>query len=350
MTNISTIITTEKLTLSYINPNTGNYEQKGILKDSLEYPSILEILATDDEDDIKIQAILDILNPPVPVLELEGLEEVNPNEYHYNGTRLPKVLVKKLETLVGEGVDLTPFTKFMERLSKNPSAASISELYDFLSYRDLPITSDGYFLAYKGVAADYWSLKGNKDTIVEEGEVNAGGKILNTVGSTIRVNRNQVDDDRTKGCSFGLHVGSLNYAKGYGKIMVLVKVDPADAVSVPTDWSFQKLRVSSYTVLADFGQEVRTGSATEDGEPINSEITERVQTREEYIEKVRDYLDQRASEYEDDIMYDWDNIPPISIESVLGAVGGDELRLKDAFQELHTYWEEDGGVVLVFLD
>ena len=36
----------------------------------------------------------------------------------------------------------------------NPSETSREELYDFLSYRELPITSEGTFIAYKGVGED----------------------------------------------------------------------------------------------------------------------------------------------------------------------------------------------------
>ena len=53
---------------------------------------------------------------------------------------------------------------------------------------------------------------------------------------------------------FGLHVGSYDYANGWagqdGRLL-MVEFDPQDAVSVPTDSNFQKLRVSKYKVVAD---------------------------------------------------------------------------------------------------
>lgn len=54
----------------------------------------------------------------------------------------------------------------------NPSETSREELYDFLSYRELPITSEGTFIAYKGVGENMYSLHGNAETRVLQGKVN----------------------------------------------------------------------------------------------------------------------------------------------------------------------------------
>jgi hypothetical protein len=51
-----------------------------------------------------------------------------------------------------------------------------------------------------------------------------------------------------------LHIGSYDYANswaGDGGKLLLVEFDPQDAVSVPDDSSFQKLRVAKYKVVAD---------------------------------------------------------------------------------------------------
>ena len=136
----------------------------------------------------------------------------------------------------------------------NPSSNSIEELYTFLGYRSLPITPDGKVLGYKGVQNDFWSTTGNADTIVVQGETNENHQILNEVGATIEVQRRCVDDNKDNHCSFGLHIGSYDYADGWagcGGRLLMVEFDPQDAVSVPTDCGFQKLRVSKYKVIAD---------------------------------------------------------------------------------------------------
>jgi hypothetical protein len=150
--------------------------------------------------------------------------------------------------------DSAPIVNFITRLQANPSANSVAELYTFLGYKSLPTTPEGLCLGYKGVQDDYWSSTGNADTIVVQGKTNERHQILNEVGSTIEVARRCVDDNRDNHCSFGLHVGSYDYANNWagesGKLLV-VEFDPADAVSVPTDCDFQKLRVSKYRVVSD---------------------------------------------------------------------------------------------------
>ena len=127
-------------------------------------------------------------------------------------------------------------------------------MYDFISYKALPIDIDGYVVGYKGVAKDFWSLSGNTHTTVLQGEVNERGQILNRIGDVIEVQRRCVDDNRQNHCSQGLHIGSFDYAKSWsgadGKLL-MVRFNPKDAVSVPEDCDCQKLRVCKYEILEE---------------------------------------------------------------------------------------------------
>jgi hypothetical protein len=187
---------------------------------------------------------------------VEGDVEVRDEVVYYKGKhRLHGVVVDKLLEMLRSGMkDSTPITNYISRLMKNSSSNSVDQLYTFLGYKSLPITPDGKVLGYKGVQGDYWSSTGNADTIVVQGETNSRHQILNEVGATIEVARRCVDDNKDHHCSFGLHVGSYDYANNWaredGKLL-LVEFDPQDAVSVPTDCEFQKLRVSKYKVVAD---------------------------------------------------------------------------------------------------
>lgn len=183
--------------------------------------------------------------------DIEVLDEV----VHYKGNRLHGVVVDKLLGMLRSGMkDSAPLTNFIARLQANPSANSVNELYSFLSYKSLPTTPEGKVLGYKGVQKDYWSTTGNADTIVLQGETNSRHQILNEVGATIEVARNSVDDNKDRHCSHGLHIGSYDYASDWsgsdGRLLV-VEFDPEDAVSVPTDCDFQKLRVCKYKVISD---------------------------------------------------------------------------------------------------
>ena len=186
---------------------------------------------------------------------VEGEIEVKDEVVYYRGHRLHGVVVDKLLEMLRAGMkDSAPLTNFITRLQGNPSANSVNELYSFLSYKSLPTTPEGKVLGYKGVKDDFYSSTGNADTIVVQGTVNESHQIFNGVGETIEVARRCVDDNKDNHCSYGLHIGSYDYANGWagseGRLLV-VEFDPEDAVSVPTDCDFQKLRVSKYRVVED---------------------------------------------------------------------------------------------------
>lgn len=186
---------------------------------------------------------------------IEGDIEVKDELVYYKGHRLHGVVVDKLLEMLRMGMrDSAPLVNFISRLQSNPSANSVNELYSFLSYKSLPTTPEGKVLGYKGVQSDYWSNTGNADTIVVKGETNARHQIYNGVGETIEIARRCVDDNSSHHCSYGLHIGSYDYADSWagsdGKLLI-VEFDPEDAVSVPTDCDFQKLRVCKYKVVAD---------------------------------------------------------------------------------------------------
>ena len=198
---------------------------------------------------------------------VEGEIEVKDEVVYYKGHRLHGVVVDKLLEMLRAGMkDSAPLTNFITRLQANPSANSVNQLYSFLSYKSLPNDEEGMVLGYKGVQKDFWSNSGNADTIVVQGKTNDRHQILNEVGATIEVSRRCVDDNKDNHCSFGLHIGSYDYANSWagdeGRLLV-VKFDPQDAVSVPDDCDFQKLRVCKYTVVEDI-----TGTRKEIDKPV----------------------------------------------------------------------------------
>ena len=224
---------------------------------------------------------------------VDGDVEIKDEVVYYKGFRLAGVVVDKLlEMLRGGLKDSDPLVNYIKRLMENPSSNSIEELYTFLGYRSLPITPDGKILGYKGVQENFYSTTGNADTIVLQGTTNENHQIFNGVGETIEVQRRCVDDNKDNHCSHGLHIGSFDYASSWsgcdGKLL-LVEFDPQDAVSVPTDCSFQKLRVSKYKVVADITD-------------CKKELDKAVY---EYNKPI--YNDSDEDEDEDDVDGDWDD-------------------------------------------
>lgn len=229
---------------------------------------------------------------------VEGDLEVKDEVVYYKGHRLHGVVVDKLLEMLRAGMkDSAPLVNFITRLQGNPSANSVNELYSFLSYKSLPNTPEGKVLGYKGVQHDFWSSTGNADTIVLQGETNERHQILNEVGATIEVQRRCVDDNKDNHCSYGLHIGSYDYADGWagdGGRLLVVEFDPEDAVSVPTDCNFQKLRVCKYTVVEDITDTRKeiNKPVYEANKPIYGSDSDEIEDEDEG----RDYL------YDDDDM------------------------------------------------
>jgi len=203
-----------------------------------------------------------------------GALSVNALGVTYRTRPLHTIDVERLMAFMREKLDYRPIAHYIARKMQNPSARAIKEMYNFLENRGMPLTLKGTFIAYKGVDENGWSITGNKETVVLQGEVNEGGHIKNTIGATIEVERSSVDDDFRVGCSTGLHVGSLAYATGFGKKLIYVEVDPKDVVSVPSECDCQKLRCCKYTVVGECSGQLPNTFTNEFSTPAPTETSE----------------------------------------------------------------------------
>jgi hypothetical protein len=192
-----------------------------------------------------------------------------------DGDAIQSVVAERIINFLADGVDCLPIFKFITRLQLNPSKRAVDELYTFLEHKHLPLTETGTFLAYKAVRNDFT----DKHT----------GKFFNGVGEVLFMPRNKVDDDKNVGCSYGFHAGTLKYASefaGGNDRLVLVEIDPADVVSIPTDCEFQKLRTCRYKVVAEYER------------PL--------------VEHV--YESRFSTEHDDDVDNEWDDDNPTCYE------------------------------------
>lgn len=229
------------------------------------YRDMVEALHSGDEDKVRtifntnLVAVVNNINnsleeEEIGELKLQYNKKTGDSVVIYNGNvELPSSIANMLIRMWRAGCkEFKHYVKFVENIMSNPVASSRESLFDFLSIQELPITENGTFIAYKGVRSDMYSIRGNRDTRVISGKVDKEGRILNSVGSVIRVVPDDVDKDRSEGCSFGLHVGSYSYAddwsRGDNGVVVAVEVNPAHVVSVPHDCGWQKCRVSEYIV------------------------------------------------------------------------------------------------------
>lgn len=210
------------------------------------YEKILKTLKSKDGDEF-----LRLYNPVLPKVKpskdftvVESLV-VGHGQVTYNGTPLHNSVTYRLIALQEQGHDTAPLAKFLVKLLKNPSAWCVEALYKFLESKGLPIDENGDCLAYK-VVDENWMDK-------------YSGKFSNTIGSIHQIPRNTVDDDRTKECSYGFHVGDLNYSGPNGSYRsspsdktLIVKFSPEDVVAIPAEANAHKIRVAKYQVVSEY--------------------------------------------------------------------------------------------------
>ena len=166
-----------------------------------------------------------------------GIIEIKNGVLFYEGAELRNSLTTKLLQMMEEGFNISPLVNFLINLKANPSRTAQQELYDFLEAGNLPITPDGYFLAYKSVNSSYKDYRSNT--------------FDNSIGSTCEMPRGDVCDNREITCAEGLHFAQKTYAANFGSgghLMVL-KINPADVVSIPLDYNNQKGRCARYKVI-----------------------------------------------------------------------------------------------------
>lgn len=168
-----------------------------------------------------------------------GMFSFEDNLLKYGGESLPEAINARITKMAKEGKDPSFLLRFWKRLSRNPSYRSVESLYGFLQHTNIPISSDGCLLAYKGVRTNLFDQR--------------TGTIDNSPGMLHQMPRNRISDDPKQSCHFGYHVGDLSYAQGWGPRVVVCKVDPADVVCVPYDSSARKMRVCRYYVLGLHG-------------------------------------------------------------------------------------------------
>lgn len=319
-----------------------NGQTHRVQKTDKKYPKILDALKlSPEEQESTINKILfDIVDTNTVIQESVGFE-VRQDEIFYKGEKLPKAFSDKVISIIRDDLPLDHFEKFWQNLEQNPSRQSIEELIQFLEYKELPITEDGCFLAYKGVQSDYYSCHGNTETKVIQGKVNSSGQIYNGIGEVLEVRRRDVDDDRTKHCSHGLHCGSLDYARGFASKLIVVKVNPMDVVSVPSDCDCQKCRVSKYVVLADYKEEITSSVVDEDGDDTLIQTSQ--VNRSSFVEKVESYLtNKRDAGFEE--------VTIRQIQNSFSPKWATKQEILDALQELGEYWEiNDDGITVVVL-
>jgi|GEM_PF-3894963 len=279
-------ITTNQITLfidgeqTIINKSHKNFDNILMALRKAKYdviPSLLKDTIFEKEDE---SGVFEYENTRVTA---SGLEIFINNKWILLNTYVTNYIVAEYNS---GNKNIKHLLKFVNHLIKNPSKNSVDQLYGFLEHHNLVIDEDGFVVAFKGIKENDYSVMGNPNTIVLQGETNEKGQILNKVGSTIEISRLSCVDNPDASCAEGLHVGSYSFAKGWGAKFILVRFNPADAVSVPNNSTFHKRRVCRYEIIKELNKE----------KPENKSPVAKEKKVENSQEKLIVYIDRKLKE------------------------------------------------------
>lgn len=201
------------------------------------YNRIVDAIRNEEWDDVP--DLVDITRAITNYVSDNGDIEVIDGDVTFKGRPFANALTDRLISMLEEGFPVDPLCNFITNLKDNPSKRAVDELYGFLEQNSLPITPDGHFLAYKKVKNDYTDIH--------------SGTFDNSVGQVCEMPRNEVNEDKDQTCSTGLHFCSLEYLPHFGwgdgnRVMIL-KINPRDVVSIPSDYNNAKGRTCRYVVV-----------------------------------------------------------------------------------------------------
>lgn len=207
-----------------------------ISKTHITYQKVVDAIKANDWETVK-----DVIEPKKVVLNYgQGNVSIQGDKLFWKGTEFHGALATRMIQMLQDGFTIEPMVLFMENLMQNPSKRAVDELYGFLEKNNLPLTPNGHFLAYKKVRGDFKDCR--------------TGTMDNSPGKVVEMERNQVDDNKDNTCSSGLHFCSQEYLKSFGgERTVIVQINPADVVSIPSDYNNSKGRACRYVVIGELG-------------------------------------------------------------------------------------------------
>lgn len=230
----------------------------------------------------------------------------NDGNMYLKGTKdpIPEFLAGQLIKYLEEDIDIEGLVLFWKRLLLNPDTHTREQLYKFLENNGHPITSRGYFLAYKSVAVKRkFDKETGEEVINVEYDEDTGKKVTEKftheltfkphhsgdhgmvikIGEPITMPREECDNDPNRTCSAGLHVGSMEYVGDFGcgnKVVLECLVSPTDVVSVPVDYNATKMRTCKYYPIA-----------------ISNGENEEIFLEADYDDRQKEYLAEEMSKY-----------------------------------------------------
>ena len=237
------------------------------------YARVIDAIRNEDWD--AVPDLVDITRAIANYVSKNNDIEVKDGDVYFEGRPFANALTDRLIGMLEEDFPVDALCNFITNLKKNPSKRAVDELYGFLEKNKLPITPDGHFLAYKKVRENFKDIH--------------SGTFDNNIGEVCEMPRNEVNEDKDQTCSTGLHFCSLEYLPqfgwGSGNRVIILKINPRDVVSIPSDYNNAKGRACRYEVVAE--HDTGNGETRDYEEAFDTVV-------------VGDYDDELSVDFEDD--------------------------------------------------
>lgn len=229
-----------------------------------QHPFFNEIVRRVLEGDETVASLFDADNQVAEIFtNLTDRIRIDRSRVLIDNDEIDDVYADQIVETLRQGDDeetIRPLVKFLENVYTNLEAHTRKNLSRWLEATGgFTIDEDGDILGYKGLTAAGGSVHLGP-AVVNGKDVN--GSVPNEPGSVVEMKRSAVEHDPSVACASGLHVGTWSYARSFGQgVTALVKVNPRDVVSVPTDCGGQKMRVSRYKVVRYIDEALQTAVA-----------------------------------------------------------------------------------------
>lgn len=202
-----------------------------IHNNSTKFDDAVQIILDGKMSQDSLAKAFKLLSPRIQILScnIEGVDVcIKTGSVSYHGEQIVGNLASRIVAAANMG-DATIFdrlTKFTAKLYKNPSYRAINQLYAFIEATDIEISDSGDVICYKRVRNNFHDIY--------------SGKLDYSVGNTVKIARNLVDENPKHTCAPGLHVCSMSYLPYYSSThddqIIQCLVSPEHFVAIPEDY------------------------------------------------------------------------------------------------------------------
>lgn len=211
-------------------------------------PSYDEIVRAAIDGDPRVVDLIDAsTSAAAKFVGLTDRVSVSDGRVYVDQTEVDDAFADQIVRFLSEDVeDWKPLVAFLEKVYSNVDADVRENLSRWLKAEAFTLLPNGNILGYRGLNTNMTSRHAGPGIVNGERK---NGHLDNSVGNVVEMDRDMVTANPAVGCAPGLHVGTYNYAQGWGPVVVSVEVNPVHVVSVPYECESQKMRVSRYKVV-----------------------------------------------------------------------------------------------------